>query len=536
MESKLKNYIKTLTIFLFILPQLLIAEVTLNSLFSDQMVVQRESEIPIWGWADAGESIKIEASWGEKITTTALDDGTWKAYLKTPKAGGPYEIVVSGENIIEISDVLSGEVWLCTGQSNMDFSMERFLGDSREPQYQPLVEYIREEVKSANDNWIRYIEVPQTMSLFEKKKNFKGKWINATPGKIEKISASAYFFGKELRAKLNIPIGLIECSWGGTRIQPWLSEETYLADKNRREYFEASRRSAKERIDILDNENYVDLVYNQKLADWYSNGRKGGAPRPSILDPRKDRQAPATLYNAMLSSIIPYTIKGAIWYQGESNAVHLADEYANYLTTMITSWREEWNQGDFSFYWVQLAACKRGSIENDQGWAMVNDQLRRTLNVPKTGMAVLYDIGEGKDIHPHNKMDVGKRLSLWALKNDYNVVTPVSGPLFRSKSISGDRIEIEFDEVGEGLMVGRKVLLNEAYEVRESLSWFEIMGRDGVWKEAQAKIMSKNKIEVWNEDVSNPLHVRYAWSAYPEGANLYNRDGLPAAVFTSEEY
>ncbi len=512
------------------------AEVSLNSLFSDHMVVQRETEIPIWGWADAGENITIEASWGEETSVTALEDGTWKAYLKTPKAGGPHKIKVSGKNYIEISDVLSGEVWLCTGQSNMDFSMERFLNNSKEPQYQPLVEHVREEVKTANDNWIRYIEVPQTMSLFEKKKNFKGQWINATPGKTEKISATGYFFAKELREKLNIPIGLIECSWGGTRIQPWLSKETYLEDQNRTEYFEVSRKSAQERIDIIDDENYVDLVYNQKLADWYSSGRKGGAPRPSIHDPRKEKQEPATLYNAMLSAVIPYSIKGAIWYQGESNAVHLPEEYSDYLEAMIKSWRAEWNQGDFSFYWVQLAACIRGNEENDQGWAIVNDQLRRTLSVPNTGMAVLYDIGEGKDIHPHNKMDVGKRLSLWALRNDYNVVTPVSGPLYKSKAINGSKIEIEFDEVGDGLMVGRKVLLNETYEVSEPLKWFEVKGKDGVWKEAQAKITSKNKIEVWNKEVSNPQHVRYAWTAYPEGANLYNRDGLPAAVFTTENY
>ena len=532
----MKNQNKNLILLLLILPQFLIADVTLNTLFSDHMVVQRETEIPIWGWADAGESITVEASWGEKANTTALVDGSWKAYLRTPEAGGPYEITVRGKNTIEISDVLSGEVWLCTGQSNMDFAMERFINDSREPQYQPLVEYMRAEVKSANDDWIRYIEVPQTTSLFEKKKNFTNQWINATSGKIEKISATGYFFAKELRAKLNVPIGLIECSWGGTRIQPWLSKETYLEDKNRKEYFEASRKAAQEKIEILDAEDYVDLAFIQKLVEWYKNGRKGSGPRPSVADPRRSTQEPATLYNGMLSAVIPFAIKGVIWYQGESNAAHLPGEYSEYLTTMITSWRKEWNQGDFSFYWVQLAACMRGTESNNLGWAMVNDQMRRSLNVPNTGMAVLYDIGEGKDIHPHNKMDVGKRLALWALNRDYNMVTPVSGPLYKSKTIKGNRIEIAFDEAGDGLMVGRKILTSDTYEVREPLKWFEIKGDDGEWKEAQAKIIGKNSLEVWSKEVSNPKQVRYAWSGYPIGANLYNKDGLPAAVFTTEDY
>lgn len=532
----MKNYTKVIVLVLLMLPQFLLAEVSLNSLFADHMVVQRETKIPIWGWAEAGEGITIEASWGEKTSTTTLKDGTWKAYLQTPKAGGPHKITVSGVNTIEINDVLSGEVWLCTGQSNMDFPMEWLTSDSREPQYQSVVEYIRAEIKNANDDRIRYIEVPRATSLNEKKKNFIGKWINATPGQIEKISATGYFFAKELRAKLNVPIGLVECSWGGTRIQPWLSTESYMEDKNRKEYFEASRKNAEERIKTLDDKNYVDEVFDQKILEWFKNGRKGNGPRPSIADPRKSNQEPASLYNAMLSTVIPFAIKGVIWYQGESNAGHLPEAYAEYLRTMIKSWRKDWNQGDFSFYYVQLAGCDRGSLQNNMGWAMVNDQMRRSLDVPNTGMAVLYDIGEAKDIHPHNKMDVGKRLSFWALNRDYDMVTPVSGPLYKSKSIEGNRIEVQFDEVGEGLMVGSKVLLNETYEVTAPLKWFEIKGKDGEWKEAKAEITGNNKLEVWSDEVPDPQQVRYAWYGNPEGANLYNRDGLPAAVFTTEDY
>ncbi|PQV49016.1 sialate O-acetylesterase [Jejuia pallidilutea] len=519
----------------FVLPQLLQANVKLNALFSDNMVVQRNTEIPIWGWADVNENIYVEASWGEKAHVVTAADGTWKVKLKTPQAGGPHKIVVSGNNTITINNVLSGEVWLCTGQSNMDFAMSKFVNNSREPKYQPLVEYVRNEIATAKDDWLRHIEVPQTTSLHEKKYNFTGNWISVTPEQTGKITATGYFFAKQLRKLLNVPVGLVECSWGGSRIQPWLSETTYMEDENLKAYFLDSRAKAKNQIALIEAPNYVDKDYERKLKVWKKNGQKGRKPKPTITNPKDDRQQPATLYNGMLSSVIPYKIKGAIWYQGESNAVFKPNEYEYYLTSMIKNWRADWNQGDFPFYFVQLASCIRANQEADTGWATVNDQMRRALKVPNTGMAVLYDIGEAKDIHPHNKMDVGKRLALLALKKDYNLVIPaVNGPLYKSKTIDENKIEIEFNEVGSGLMVGKKVLLNDAYEINEPLKWFEIAGKDNIWKPAEAIIISNNKIKVWSAEVPNPIHVRYAWSGNPEGANLYNKEGLPAAVFSTE--
>lgn len=531
----MKIHTKMIIFLLLIIPQLALADVTLNALFSDHMVIQRETEIPVWGWAEVGEKVTVEGSWGQEVTTTTKADGRWKVIIQTPKAGGPFQITVTGENTIIINDILSGEVWLCTGQSNMDFTMERFSNKARDPQYQSLSEYIKEEIKTTNDNWLRHIEVPQTTSLYEKKTNFAGSWISATPEQIGKITATGYFFAKELRNTLNVPIGLVECSLGGSRIQPWLSEASYMEDENRKAYFEASRKEAKAEIAMLEDENYVDTTYQQKLAKWSKNGKKGRKPKPTIINPKEDRQQPATLYNAMLSAVIPYRIRGVIWYQGESNAAHLPDEYEDYFTSMIDSWRREWNQGDFPFYWVQLAACKRGNKEISLGWATVNDHLRRTLKVPNTGMAVLYDIGEANDIHPHNKMDVGKRLALWALRNDYHLAIPVvSGPLYESKTIKEHKIEVQFNSVGTGLMAGKKVLLNDVYEMNEALKWFEIAGADGVWKPATASIIAKDKIEVWSTEIDKPVHVRYAWAGNPEGANLYNKEGLPAAVFTTE--
>ncbi|WP_165730816.1 sialate O-acetylesterase [Polaribacter sp. 20A6] len=531
----MKNHYQFLLILLFVLPKMALANVSLNSLFSDHMVIQRETIIPIWGWADANEIITVETSWGASAQVITNLEGNWRADIKTPEAGGPHTITVFSKNKIVINDVLSGDVWLCTGQSNMDFGMSKFLNDARDPKHQPLVTYIRNEVKTANDNWIRHIEVPQTTSLFEKKKNFKGNWVSVNREDIGKITATGYFFAKEIRKQVDVPIGLLECSWGGTRIQPWLSEEAYLANENMKAYFEASRVKSKAAIKKMEAKDYVDLEYQKKIKIWTQKGEKGRKPKP-LKNPKDDMQLEATLHNGMLSSIIPFAIKGSIWYQGESNAEYLPQEYENYLTTMIDSWRSEWAQGDFPFYWTQLAACNRGSKKKDLGWSIVNDQLRKTLKVKNTGMAVLYDIGEPKDIHPHNKMDVGKRLALWALKKDYNIRIPaVSGPLYQSKKIVNNKIQIKFKEVGSGLMIGSKVLLNKAIAVNEPLKRFEILSEKGIWEQAKAKIISKNKIEVWSENILNPKEVRYAWAANPEGANLYNIEGLPAAIFSSEK-
>ncbi|WFO15962.1 hypothetical protein M601_020050 [Cellulophaga baltica 4] len=214
----------------------------------------------------------------------------------------------------------------------------------------------------------------------------------------------------------------------------------------------------------------------------------------------------------------------------------MPNEYEAFLTNMIRSWRADWGQGDFSFYMAQLAACTRGNDTADKGWATVNDHLRRTLKLPNTGLAVLYDIGEPRDIHPHNKMDAGKRLALWALEKDYNVKTSVySGPLYKSKKVKKDKIIISFDHAKSGLMVGYKNLLDDTISVDEPLEWFEVLSSDGIWYKANATITSKNKVAVWNATVSEPLEVRYAWSGNPEGANLYNTGGLPAAAFSTED-
>ncbi|WP_372772895.1 sialate O-acetylesterase [Mangrovibacterium sp.] len=530
------NFKSFLSLVTLLLPLFAQSIVRPNALFSDGMVVQRNSTIPVWGWADPDEKITIETSWGEKAETVALADSSWRVSLKTPDAGGPFQITIAGENRLVINDVLSGEVWLCTGQSNMDFAMEKFLGDAREEKYQPLVEYFRNEVATANDPWLRHIEVPQTTSVYGQKKNFEGNWVSATPADIGKITATGYFFAKELREKLNVPVALVECSWGGTRIQPWLSEKVYQTDEGLKEYFEHSRYEIAEQVATMgDPESYVDTSFQRRFDKWKESGQNTSRPYP-IEHPLKNKQIPATLHNAMISAIVPYAIKGVLWYQGESNSHFLENEYEKYFKLLITSWREEWGLGDIPFYWTQLAGYEVPDERSDLGWAMVNDYLRRGLDLPNTGMAVLHDIGEAKDVHPHNKMDAGKRLSLWALKDCYGFDIPVvSGPLYKSSSVAGNKMVIEFLEVGSGLMVGKKELMADALLVDEPLKWFQICGPDGIWKNAEAKIIGTNQVEVFHPEVEHPQAVRYAWSSNPEGANLYNQSGLPAAVFTTQE-
>lgn len=517
--------------------QVTLAEVKLNALFSDHMVVQRKTKIPVWGWADPMEKISIETSWGVKASTITKMDSTWNVKIKTPKAGGPYQITVKGKNTIIINDILSGEVWLCGGQSNMDHHLSTYIKDAREPQYRPLVEFIRSEIATANDPMLRTMIVPHKTSIDRKITNFEAEWLSVNPEETGKFSATGYFFAKELRKKLNIPIGIIECARGATRIQPWISEDTYMSDEKMKSYFLEEHQKAHKKMVIMDAEGYVDTKYQKALEKWEENGKQGLKPRPTP-HPTKDITIPATYYNGMVYSIIPYAIKGAIWYQGESNSGYMTDQYEEYFSTLINSWRTDWNQGNFPFYWAQLSAFRQPKDEPlDQcGWASINDYQRRTLKVKNTGMAVTYDIGEAEDIHPHNKMDVGKRLSLWALKNEYNFKKVIcSGPLYKSHKIKDGKIEIKFSHVGSGLMVGKKVLLEDTVPVDEPLKRFQIAGKDRNWKWAMAEIISKNTIIVSHPDIPEPTVVRYAWSDNPEGANLYNKEGLPASVFTTEE-
>ncbi len=499
------------------------ADVTPAALFTDHMVIQRDTQAPVWGSADAGEKVIVTASWGANVSTTADKDGKWKVALKTPAAGGPHTITLKGNNSIKINNVLSGEVWFCSGQSNMDFYLKQ-LRKSKPGRTQPediiTAEYINKEVTTAADDQLRQFEVQKKTSPFEPLDSLNGNWISSSPKTNDNFSATAYFFARELRKELKVPVGIIKCAWGGTLVEPWIPVDAYQDDKDMVAYMQQEHTSLKKAIE-----------------NWDPKKKKKGNRRRAPQSPITNQQIPTTLFNGMVNPVIPYAIKGAIWYQGESNASHNITQYTKHFQAMISGWREHWGQGDFPFYFAQLASFRgeaSNPVEHD-AWASICDQQRRTLSLKNTGMAVLNDIGEAKDIHPHNKVDVGIRLALWALKNDYGKdLAACSGPLYKSHKMENSKVIITFDHAGSGLMTGSKNNIEPTVETKAPIKGFQICGKDRKWQWAEAKISGPNTVTISHQGVPQPTVVRYAWAANPGEVNLYNKEGLPTSIFTTE--
>lgn len=512
------------------------ADVKPVGLFADGMVIQRETKAPVWGTAEAGEKVTVTASWGTSADTTADASGKWMVKLKTPKAGGPYTLTIQGNNTVEIKDVLSGEVWFCSGQSNMDFVLGRLVNSTKStlPVDQLAAEYNKNEVATAEDDLLRQFTVKTTKSPFEPLDAFTGAWIRSSPENNADFSATAYFFGRELRRRLDVPVAVIKCAVGATYIESWMPAEALQADKEMAAFYESQVKALEGRLARWDPKK-AEARYQTALKKWQAT-RKGRNPRPPF-SPKEHGNIPTTLFNGMVHPIIPYAIKGVIWYQGEGNASRNTEKYERNFRTLIGAWREHWGQGDFPFYFAQLANFGEPVSEpvDSDSWASICDQQRRTLGLKNTGMAVLSDIGEAKDVHPHNKMDVGKRLALWALKNDYKQkVTVCSGPLYKSHKIQGDQVIITFDSAGSGLMAGSKTGLEATQETDEALKHFQICGVDRQWKWANVEIAGKDTVTVSHPEIANPTVVRYAWSKNAESANLYNKEGLPASLFTTD--
>ena len=499
------------------------ADITPATMFTDNMVIQRDTQAPVWGTADAGEKVNVTASWGATTSTTTDDTGKWQVNLKTPAAGGPHTITLKGNNSIKINNVLSGEVWFCSGQSNMDFYLKQlttFNPKRTAPEEQPTIDYINKEIATAEDDQLRQFEVTKNTSPFGPLDTLNGSWVSSSPKTNDGFSATAYFFARELRKELKVPVGIIKCAWGGTRVEPWIPADAYQQDKDMAAYIEHEHSSLKKAI-----------------ASWDPNKVKQGNRRRAAQSPITNQQAPATLFNGMVHPVMPYAIKGAIWYQGESNAGHNTTQYTKHFQAMITSWRKHWGQGDFPFYFVQLATFRDEAKEplDQDPWATVIDQQRRTLSLKNTGMAVLNDIGEARDIHPHNKIDVGIRLALWALKNDYGKnIAACSGPLYQSHEIKDGKVVISFEHSGSGLMAGSKTGMAPTVASKDPLKGFQICGVDRKWQWAEATITGPNTVTVSHKDITEPTIVRYAWAPNPGKVNLYNKEGLPTSIFTTE--
>lgn len=497
------------------------ADVKLHGLFSDNMVLQRDASVPIWGWADENEEVTIRFC-DQKVTTRAKD-GKWMVQLKKLKAGGPDELKVTGNNSIVLDNVFVGEVWIASGQSNMEWPMRA--------SYAP-----EQEIPATTNPMLRLYTVPK-LRANEPKDNVNASWLECRPQNTSNFSAVAYYFARDLQKALKVPVGIIHTSWGGSPAEVWMSEQVLAANPGYKR-------------DILDAYPVAQEKYKEALARFEeeeAEAKKEGKPftkrRPSA------GWKPAELYNGMIAPLIPFAIKGAIWYQGESNAGR-AHQYRTLFPDMIRNWRNDWQQGDFPFLGVQLAPFMQIKQEpTESSWAELREaQLLATKALPNVGLAVITDVGEEKDIHPKKKEPVGARLALAARAIAYGEDIVHSGPIYRSMKIDGDRAILSFDHVGSGL-AGRPLPGKPAGEKKEDkqaltyhidtgrvqapLAGFAIAGEDKQFVWAKAQIQG-DKVVVSSPQVPKPVAVRYGWADYPV-VNLWNKEGLPASPFRTDD-
>lgn len=447
------------------------ADVKVPALFTPHMVLQRDQKDKVWGWAEKGEEVTVGIG-GQSKKATAGDDGKWSVTLDPLPAGGPHTLTIQGKNTITIDDVLVGEVWVCSGQSNMQWDVK-------------VANDADLEKLSARSPQIRFISVPQ-VGTQEPKDDFKGEWKVCSPETVGDVSAVGYFFGRQLHQTLGVPVGLIDDAWGGSSCEAWVKKDVLAADAK-----------------------YGDL-----LEKW--KGKEAD----------KGNQQPANIYNGVLKPTIGYGIKGAIWYQGETNAGR-AYQYRDLFPLMIKSWRDEWGIGDFPFYYVQLADFKAEKPEPaESDWAELREaQTMAMSKLPNVGEAVIIDLGEARDIHPRNKQDVAKRLARWALAKDYGVKVAHRSPSFKSMEKKDGKIVLTFDNIDAGLY---------AFDVPE-VKGFAIAGSDRKFAWAKAKILGKDQVEVSADGISDPAAVRYAWADNPV-CNLHDRNGLPVTPFRTDDW
>lgn len=438
------------------------ANVSLPAIFGDHMVLQQNSEVKLWGWGKPLEKIIVTTSWTtDTLKTTVDNQANWSVLLNTPKAGGPFEIRVKGYNTLSLSDVMIGEVWLLSGQSNMEWTTRGGIIGGEEA------------AKAAHHPNLRLFTVTPRTALHSNH-DVSGKWDVCTPETMLDFSSVGYFFGKTIMDTLDVPVGLVCSSWGGTPIEVWTPEET-----------------------IEEQPRLAESARSLKAVPW-------------------GPVEPGRAYNAMIAPFIPFKIAGALWYQGEANTAN-PSTYTDMLQAMIKSWRQGFEK-EFPFYYAQIAPWK--GYGGTSGVEMREAQ-RRALSLEKTGMIVTSDIGDTIDIHPRNKMDVGLRFANLALNQTYGITNlPVSGPLYKSYEVKGKKVVIHFD-YGEGLYINGN-----------ALNCFEVRGVNGSWYTAKAKLKN-NTIEVYSKEVKDPKAVRFAWSntATP---GLFNHWNLPASCFNSD--
>jgi sialate O-acetylesterase len=492
---------------LLLLAPLAFADVRLPGFFGDHMVLQRDKPMPFWGWAAAGESITVSFA-GASASTETKADGTWRVELPAQPAGGPHVLTVSGANTLTLNDILVGEVWLCSGQSNMEWTVSRSANSAA-------------EIAAADFPRIRHIKVPKRPSAFPLD-DIRAPWQVCSPSTAAQFTACGYFMARELLTELDVPIGLINSSWGGTRVEPWTPPVGFgavpaLADIKA----------------TIDSRTPANPVYREALSahigateKWVADAKtslreKTPVPPPpalpASLQPPSNHQEPLMLYNGMIHALVGLPMRGAIWYQGESNHGE-GMLYTQKKKALIGGWRQLWGIGDFPFYFVQIAPFQYGK-EEPKILAEFWEAQEAVLQIPNTGMVVTNDIATLQDIHPPNKQDVGKRLALLALNRDYGKTRVDSGPRFERMSIEGNTMRLHFANAASGLKS----------RDGKPLSHFEIAGIGTGYQKADVRI-DGDSLLLTSQAVPAPVAVRFAWHKLAE-PNLSNGAGLPCGAF-----
>ena len=474
------------------------ADVKLPNVFGDHMVLQQGQKNKVWGLAEAGEAVTVSID-KQSHPTKAAADGKWQVTLDPLAVGGPYELTVKGKNEVKFTDVLVGEVWICSGQSNMQQSVN----GSNDADLERL---------AAKYPKLRMINFPNVGTQEPKWSHDAHKWMVCTPETVGNFSAVGYFFGRQLQETLDVPVDLINNAWGGSACEAWVRRDLLAKDEKYKPMMDRWAGMEAQFAELSAKEK--DLTEDQKKQLNGLRGPMGGNSRP------------ANIYNGVLVSHLGYGIKGAIWYQGESNAGR-AYQYRDLFPLMIQNWRDDWAQGDFPFYWVQLADFQGERPEpGESDWAELREAQTMTMSrLPNTGEAVIIDIGEGKDIHPMNKVDVGRRLARWALAKDYGVKISFHSPQYKSMEKQGTRAVLTFDHVDGGW---------RPFDVNEPRG-FAIAGADKKFVWASARILPDGKIEVWSDKVPEPESIRYGWASNPV-VNMYSKAGLPLTPFRTDDW
>ncbi len=490
-------------LFVLCLAAPLAAEVKLASPFTDHMVLQREMPVPVWGWADPGERVTVTFA-GQTQTGPTGTDGKWRVSLTALAASAESrDFTVTGKNKITLRDVLVGEVWLGSGQSNMDFTV------SKKVKYFAGVDQEEQEIAAANYPLIRMF-TGDAAKAYTPQATVGGAWKVCAPETVPAFSAVGYFFARELQRELKIPVGIVTLAFGASCAHAWIRRDAMLGDPA----FKAVLDRFDEEVKGAKEPTTAELAAWQE-ASAKAKAEKKRAPKRPGSNPVQDQHNPTVMFNGMIAPVVGYALRGVLWYQGESITAP-RELFPRWNELLIADWRKLWGR-DLSFYFVQLAA-----LQNNSNSPEVRAWQAEALKIPHTAMAVTLDIGDPKDVHPHNKAPLGDRLARIALARDYGRKIEYSGPQLTESAVEGGTLRLKFSHLGGGLVAKAG-----------ALKTFEVAGADGIFFAAEARI-ENSTIVVRSAEVAAPSAARYAWSNYPEGANLYNAAGLPAAPFRTK--